>query len=89
MMMDSTVHGCELEHGDDLIVTEYLHFLSKTPDGGRKYELEDSPLSVLWQQGAIVPYRMPKAKMGPRQTTFVLSESHEDQILCRLQPITD
>ena len=84
-----TVHGCELEHGDDFVVIDYLHFLSKTPDGGRKYELEDSPLSVLWQQGAIVPYRMPKAKMGPRQTTFVLSESHEDQILCRLQPITD
>lgn len=85
-----TVLNSILDHDDEYIVIHYLHFVRSTAQGGREYELKEGYSDiVLWEQGSVVPYKLAKAKMKNNQSKFVLSETHEEQILCRLQPIVD
>ena len=90
---DPQTHPAQLHslvHDDEYVVIEYLHYVCDTAQGGRKYVTKQGyPCTVFWQQGAIVPYKMNKSKMTKKQTTFILTEAHEDNVLCRLQPITD
>jgi len=54
-----TVLGVDLDHEDEYLIVKYMHFVCNTAQGGRKYEVRDGyPQSVLWQQGAVVPYKI-------------------------------
>ena len=54
-----TVHGVELDDQDEYLIVQYMHFVCSTAQGGRKYEIRPGyPQSVLWQQGAVVPYKI-------------------------------